>query len=446
MSEYLPVLYVALAVVFLLVAIIRMSLHPFLALLLSAMLLGLLTGQGMVNTLDVILDGFAHTLRWIGLVMVLGTLIGEILHVTGASYRIADTVLRAVGRKRVPVTMGVTGYIVAIPVFADVAYIMLLPIVESLARQSKTRILVVGLSLAAGLGATHALLPPTPGPLAGAGILGADLGRSILINIFVAFFATTGGILWAVWRCGRESLPFDSQMEESSSSEASLQSHLATAPSAWGSFTPILVPLALIAAGSFLEPESQDTWAQFMQFLGHPVVALLVGVSLASLALKAGGRMVRLQSLLESSITKSAVVIMITGAGGAFGAVIKAADIGPAVANVVEQVGFPSLLLPFLLAAALTTSTGSMTVSMVTTSSLMAPLLADFGISPEICLALIGSGSFCVIHANASFFWLMAKLHDVPPQTLYRTYTMQSLCMGICGLVGVLILWGIGIR
>jgi GntP family gluconate:H+ symporter len=235
-------------------------------------------------------------------------------------------------------------------------------------------------------------------------------------------------------------------MEESSSSEASLLSHLATAPSAWSSFTPILVPLALIAAGSFLEPESQDSWSQFMQFLGHPVVALLVGVSLASLALKAGGRMVRLQSLLESSITKSAVVIMITGAGGAFGAVIKAADIGPVVANVVEQVGFPSLLLPFLLAGALTTSTGSMTVSMVTTSSLMAPLLADFGISPEICLALIGSGSFCVIHANASFFWLMAKLHDVPPQTLYRTYTAQSLCMGICGLVGVLILWGIGIR
>jgi gluconate:H+ symporter, GntP family len=444
--EHYTVLAVGLAVGLLLLSIIRFSVHPFLALLGSALVLGIMAGQGFPATIETILDGFADTLRWIGLVMVLGTLIGEILHKTGASYRIADSILRLVGKKRIPLTMGLTGYVVSIPVFVDVAYIMLQPIVESLARHSRLKLLVVGLSLTAGLTATHALLPPTPGPLAGAGILGADLGRAIILNIVVALFAVAGGISWVLFYCSRVSLPFDTSTNETTDTAETFQQQVQSAPSAFGSFTPILLPLALIASASFMDAEHNALMHSFMRFLGHPVVALMIGVAGAAFLLKSRPRMKQLGTLLDGAITKSAVVIMITGAGGAFGAVIKAADIGASVTAGVESIGIPGILLPFMLAAAMTTSTGSLTVSMVTTASLMAALLPGLGMSPEMALALIGAGSFCVIHANSSFFWLLSKLHDVPPQILYRTFTMQSLCMGIGGFIGASILWICGIR
>ena len=440
-----PIIFLAIAVALLIISIVRLNLHPFLALLLTGIFLGFAVGMPMEKVIESLLDGFASTLKWIGIVMILGTLIGEILNDTGGSIKISNTILKIVGQKRVPLTMGLTGYVVSIPVFVDVAYIMLQSITELLSVKSKRNILVVGLSLTAGLTATHALMPPTPGPLAAAGLVSANLGRVILINFFVAFCAATGGLIWATLYCKKIDLPYDQYLRDKFEKKQ-FKLDESYKPGIVGSFAPIFFPLILIAAGSFAKTDTNNIFGKVFQFLGTPTVALLFGVFIASFLLKANDRMKKLQETLDRSIQKAAIVIMITGAGGAFGGVIKASNIGPSVANAISSFGIPGIIFPFLLAAALTTSTGSLTVSMVTSSSIIAPMLDSLNISPEMTVALIGSGSFCVFHTNSSFFWLLSRLHQIPPNTLFRTFTLQSLYMGLCGFLGILLLWIIGVH
>ena len=431
----------------LILAITKLHVHPFLALLCSGVFLGLATGMPMGRTLDSLLDGFAGTLKWIGIVIVFGAVIGEILTETGGSFRIAESTLRLIGEKRVPFAMGCTGYVIAIPVFVDVAYIMLQPITEMLAVRSKRTIIVVGLSLTAGLTATHALLPPTPGPLAAAGLVHANLGKVILTNAFVAIFSVIGGLLWVLFACGKIELPYDRRIRDKVLQKETISERAFQKPSLILSLVPIFLPLGLITLASLSQIDSLAiSKNSVIQFLGMPVIALLVGLALASLLLKKGCRMQQLRSIVERSIEKAAAVIMITGAGGALGGVIKASPIGSDVSTAITNLGIPSLLLPFLLAAGLTTATGSLTVSMVTSSSIVASMLGSLNLSPEMAVALIGAGSFCVFHANASFFWLLNRLHNIPPNVLYRTYTLQSLCMGLCGLLAVIILRVVGVQ
>jgi len=185
----------------LIISITVFRVSPFLALLFFGLLYGILSGLEPEESLFILLEGFANTLQWIAVIMIFGAIIGEILNETGGSQRIAHATLNTFGEKKLPMAMGVTGFIISIPVFVDVAYIMMQSVTEALTVKSKRNILTVGLSLVAGLTATHALVPPTPGPLAVAGILDAELGKVILINSFVALFAMTAGVAWAVYCC-----------------------------------------------------------------------------------------------------------------------------------------------------------------------------------------------------------------------------------------------------
>ncbi|MHC4489507.1 MAG: GntP family permease, partial [Planctomycetota bacterium] len=329
----------------LVLAITRLHVHPFLALLCCGLFLGLATGMPMDKTLDSLLDGFAGTLKWIGIVMVFGAVIGEILTETGGSFRIAESTLRLIGEKRVPFAMGFTGYVIAIPVFVDVAYIMLQPITEMLTVRSKRTIIVVGLSLTAGLTATHALLPPTPGPLAAAGLVHANLGKVILINAFVAVFSVTGGLLWVLFACSKIELPYDHSLRDKILQKETVSEKSFQRPNLLLSLVPIFLPLCLITLASLSQIDSLAIPKNsVVQFLGTPAVALLMGLTLASLLLKKGCRMRQLRSIVERSIEKSATVIMITGAGGAFGGVIKASTIGSDVSTAITNSGIPGFL------------------------------------------------------------------------------------------------------
>ncbi len=435
------------ALILLLLAIVRFRIHPFLALVVCGLLFGLTAGLPLQDVTTTFLAGFGDTMKWIGVVIVLGALIGELLNDSGGSLKIARTILAGIGQKRLPLAMGITGYVVSIPAFVDVAYIMLKPVLEVLAVKGRRNVLVVGLSLTAGLTASHALLPPTPGPLAAAGILKADLGRVLLINIVVAGCAMIGGLLWATLYCSRFTLPYDEKLRREIGQDSSAQQHGDVAsPSIVGAFAPIMVPLTLIAASAFVNADSTSWLTTTVRFLGTPVVALLLGALAGTMLLRRSRRLSDLHSLLERSIERSAVVIMVTGAGGGFGGVIKASGVGDAIALAFTQAQLPAILFPFLLAMALTTATGSLTVSMVTSSSVVASMLSSLGMSAELAVALIGAGSLCVIHANSSFFWLLSRLHEVPPQLLYRTYSVQSACMGLGGLLGALFLHLCGVK
>ena len=444
--DFLALVGLLVVLALLVLAIVRGGVHPFLALTLASLAAGPLMGLSAGSTVEEFLVGFGATLKWIGVVIVLGTLIGEALEASGGVLRIAETVLRTVGTRRLPLAMGLTGYVVSIPAFVDVAYIMLKPVVDALAGKSGRRVLVVGLSLTAGLTATHALLPPTPGPLATAAILGADLGRVILINGVVAACALAGGLLWATLYCRRFELETDRELRARYEGSGPAKTVSPTAsPSALASFAPILLPLVLIAGGSFVGEDHVGPAAAVLRYAGTPVVALLLGVAVATLTLPRGGRIGRLRSLTERAIERSAVVMMITGAGGGLGGVIKASGVSEQIAGAFGELALPGLLLPFLMAMALTTATGSLTVAMVTSSAVVAPLLPTLGLSAEMAVALIGAGSLSIIHANSSFFWLLSRLHDVRPDVLYRTYSVQSLCMGLGGLLGVMALRLLGV-
>lgn len=444
--ELIPLVALLAVLALLILAIVRWDVHPFLALVVAGLAVGPAMGLAPAATATEFLAGFGATMKWIGVVIVLGTIIGELLEASGGVLRIADTVLRTVGQRRLPLAMGVTGYLVSIPAFVDVAYIMLKPVVDALAARGGRRVLVVALSLSAGLTATHALLPPTPGPLATAAILGADLGQVIVLNAVVAVCALAGGLLWSTLYCGRVELDADRALRARfAAAEAPNSASSTGQPSTFASFAPILLPLVLIAAGSFFGEEGGSVWRTVLSYAGTPVVALLLGMLAATLSLPSSGRLGRLRDLTERAIGRCAVVMMITGAGGGLGAVIKASGIGDQIAVVFEGLALPGMLFPFLLAMVLTTATGSLTVAMVTGAAVVAPLLGTLGLSPELAAALIGGGALSIIHSNASFFWLLSRLHDVPPHVLYRTYSVQSLCMSVGAFGGVLLLRLLGV-
>ncbi|GAB3648642.1 GntP family permease [Echinicola sediminis] len=431
--------------ILLIFSISKWKLHPFIALVLIAMGLGMTMGLGGVETTKVLMVGFSDTLKWIALVVIFGAFIGEVLQETGGALRISDGVVNRVGKKKLPWAMGFTGYLVSIPVFVDVAYILLQPVIESLSVKSKKPVLYIGLSLTAGLTVSHTLIPPTPGPMAVASLLGISVGSMLLINLIVAVFAMVGGILWVMFFCRKAWIDYDKKLENTLKADDGLvETTPKSSSQVWKDIFPILLPILLIGTGSFVYLEGNGLISQVIEFVSVPMVAVLIGAFSAGLTLKRKGRRSKLNQLVEQAIVKSALVIMITGAGGALGHVIKETGIQQEIVTVFADFPFLGILLPFIVASLLTISTGSITVSLVSSASMLGPMVDHLPISPEITAALIGAGSFCVFHANSSFFWLLNRLHEVPPKVLYKTYTLQSLAMGLTGLVVVLILHWLG--
>ena len=430
----------------LIVAITKWKLHPFIALILAAVFLGFLVGLDGEKTVEVLLTGFGATMQWIAIVVIMGAFIGEVLNETGGAIRISDKVLEVVGQKRLPWAMGITGYIVSIPVFVDVAYILFQPVTETLAKRSKTPVLVVGLALTAGLTVSHTLMPPTPGPLAVASLLEANIGRMLLLNAFIAIFVVSGGVIWAKMYCKKFLLPLDTEsLLKNEVSKSPDNNEERSGGNVLLDLLPILIPIILMGMGAFFDSENSEL-GKILGFFSTPMIAVLIGAAIAAVQYMRVSKNSTFDKLVEAAIVKSALVIMITGAGGAFGYVIRESGVQDSLGTFFSGMPYLGFLLPFIIAAVLTTSTGSITVSLIGSASIMGPLLDSMPYSPEMMAALIGSGSFCVFHANASFFWLLNKLHDVPVNTLYKTYTIQSLIMGLSGLLGIGILFMIGIR
>ena len=424
----------------LILSVSRWKWHPFIALILAAMSMGLLLGLGGSRMVEVLLDGFSNTLKWIAIVVILGAFIGEVLRETGGALRISDAVVKWIGEKKLPWAMGITGYLVSIPVFVDVAYIVLQPVTEALAARTKKPILVIGLALTAGLTVSHTLIPPTPGPLAVASLLNVNIGRLLLINASVGVFAMAGGILWASMFCKNIRIPYDDTLEKQTLKAEVFDKTESKRQHVLMDLLPILIPIVLMGAGAFYKTEDGSLIGQIMVLISTPMIAVLIGAAVAGLqylSIKGKGGM---NKLVDQAIVKSALVIMITGAGGAFGYVIREAGIQDSLGAFFAEMPYLGFLLPFIVAAVLTTATGSITVSLIGTASIVGPMVGSLPYSPEMMAALIGCGSFCVFHANGSFFWLLNRLHDVPVNILYRTYTLQSLVMGMAGLLGVVIL------
>ncbi|PYF02055.1 GntP family permease [Ureibacillus chungkukjangi] len=441
-------LIILLGVLFVVFATAKLKLHPFLALILSAFFVGIASGMPLLDVVSNITGGFGSLMTSIGIVIVAGTMIGVILERSGAALRMAEVVLRVVGPKRPQLAMTIIGYIVSIPVFCDSAFIILSSLQKSLAKRAKVTVASMGVALATGLYATHVLVPPTPGPIAAAGNIGASnyLGTVIIVGLIVAIPAAFVGYLWAVKVASKIQVPLD--QEEAMDYDEIIKS-FGEMPSTFKAFLPIVLPIILIGIGSVAslvgDPESGVN--MFFRFLGSPVVALLLGV-FAAFPLLPKLNEETLTGWIGDSLKDAAPILLITAAGGSFGTVIKETGVGDLLQQMdlgALATGSLFLLVPFLIAAALKTAQGSSTTALVITSTLVAPMLVTAGVEGALPLALvvmaIGAGAMTVSHVNDSFFWVVTQYSGMEVTQAYKAQTMATLLQGVTTIVFTIILW-----
>lgn len=439
-------LIILIGVLFIVFASAKFKLHPFLSLLIAAFLVGILARMPLKDLVNAINNGFGGLMGYIGIVIVAGTIIGTVLEKSGAALRMAEFVLRIVGEKRPQLAMSIIGAIVSIPVFCDSGYVILASLKKALAKRAKVPLASMAVALATGLYATHTLVPPTPGPIAAAGNIGAGdyLGTIILIGLLVSIPAIVVGYLWAT----RVANKIKIEGEEEGINYDQIVQQFGELPSTGKSFAPILVPILLIGIGSFVTfMKWEGTLIDILVFLGSPLVALLIGV-FTSFTLMPKLNEETLNGWIGQGIKDSSAILLITGAGGAFGSVIKATPVaelikGLAGGNITGGVLF--LLIIFVIAAALKTAQGSTTAALVVTSALIAPMLQEMGITGAIPLSLIvmaiGAGAMTVSHVNDSYFWVVTQFSGMKVTDAYKAQTMATLLQGITTIIVTMILW-----
>lgn len=436
-SGGVALIFLVIAVVLIILLTARFNFNAFFALLIVAFLYGIAIGLPLPDVISTIRSGFGGTLGYIGIVIVAGTIIGTILEKTGAAVSMTKAILRVVGRERSPLAMSVAGYVVSVPVFCDSGYVILTPLNKALSHDTGKSMAVMSVALATGLYATHTLVPPTPGPIAAAGILGADLGRVIALGVIVSIPAMIAGYIWATKFAKRyEIIP---QLEETYDE---LLKKYGKLPGTAASFMPLVLPIILILLKSLAEfptrPFGEGGFATFLSFIGDPVTALLIGVAIALLLVKKEVIKEATGDWMAHGIQNAAVILAITGAGGAFGSILKASPMAGFIETSLAGLNL-GILLPFIISAALKTAQGSSTVAIITTSSIMAPIMASLGLNPALTVLAIGSGAMVVSHANDSYFWVVSKFSDMEVNTAYKAYTTATLIEGLVGFGAVAI-------
>lgn len=437
------------AVLFVILATARWNVHPFLVLLAASYGVGLTSGLSASRTIEVISDGFGGTIGYIGIVIAAGTIIGAILERTGGAQVLADAVLRVVGRARAVLAMSITGAVISVPVFCDSGFIILSPLSRSLARESGDSVTAYALALSMGLYTTHVFVPPTPGPIAAAGELGAELGFVILLGLVVTVPVLCTTYLFARYM-GRRIIIDPAQAAipvDRTETERELESPRIT--SVARAALPIVLPIILISIQSVASlpsrPFGDGNVFAVLTFLGNPNSALLLGV-IAALTVISGGNREMFSGWIGEALKDAGLIILITGAGGAFGSVLQATPIGDylGVALADFNLGTLSILLPFILAAALKTALGSSTVAIITAAAITMPLLTSLGLNgtmgPVLTTLAIGAGAMTVSHANDSYFWVVSQFSGMTVPQAYRLQTVGSAVAGLTGIAAVFVL------
>jgi len=439
----MEILFLLLSVLCIIWLTTRLKVHPFLALLLISMGYGALAGMPLEALVEAVNEGFGGTLGKIGLIIVLGIIIGAFLEHTGGARAIAEKVLSWIGNKRVPLAMGVLGYIVSIPVFADSGFMLLDPLGKSLSRKSKISLAGTAIALGLGLMVSHTLVPPTPGPIAAAGILGADLGLVILFGLPVSLLALAVSVVFATRYAARTWIDPEAGVETAPEQPEAL---VASRPGFVRASLPILVPILLIVLKSVLGGVGHGvspvltTW---IGFLGEPVIALMIGLLLCLLLPpRLDKQMLSSSGWVGQAIRDSASILLITGAGGIFGTVLQRSGIAESLGSLLVAYDL-GIFLPFVLAAALKTAQGSSTVALITAASILLPMMPSLGLETEIQKALavvaLGAGSSVISHANDSFFWVVTQMSGMDVRTGYRLFGGGTFLLGTTAALGVFI-------
>ncbi|NIY67823.1 sugar transport integral membrane protein [Streptomyces malaysiensis] len=449
----------ALGIALLLYLIIKVRLQPFVALLGVSIVVGLAAGLSVTelfgtvqksDAVSLIESGMGGILGHIAIIIGLGTMLGAILEVSGGAEALSARLLGLFGERRAPLAMGLTGLIFGIPVFFDVGIFVLAPIVYAAAKRSGKSILLYAMPLLAGLSMTHAFLPPHPGPVAAAGLLHVDLGWVILMGIVVGIPSVLAAWGYSAWIGNRIFVPVPQDMveaaEESREAVAAQQRAAGTTPAEQPvSVATVLgiigTPLVLILCATFssvaLDP---STGRSVIEFFGHPFVALTIALLLAYylLGIRRGWSRKSLETVSTASLKPVGNILLVVGAGGVFGAVLKGSGVAQALADAFDSAGLPVIVLAWLISVVLRVAQGSATVAIVTTAGIVTPMLSE-GDYSQAHLALvimsISAGSIFASHVNDGGFWMVAKYFGISESDTLKSWTVLETVLSVAGFV-----------
>ncbi|KQQ08738.1 GntP family permease [Rathayibacter sp. Leaf296] len=449
----LPLLGIAAAAIALILfLVIRVKLHAFLVLILVSLLTAIATGIPLENLAEVLVSSFSGTLGHVALLVGLGAMLGSLVESSGGARVLADKMVSIFGEKRAPFALGVASLIVGFPIFFDAGLIVMLPIVFAVARRlGGKNLLLYGLTSAAALSAMHVFLPPHPGPVTASATYGANLGIVLILGVIVAVPTWyVSGYLWAKFANKRNPMAVLALFGRP---EDDVEP---TNPPSAGTVVGIIaIPLLLIFLNTGLTAltsagvlEGDQLWVRALTLIGTSEIALLLAllVALVVLGTRRGVHGSALEKVVDRSLGPICSVVLITGAGGMFGGVLRASGIGDALAGTLDGLGLPIIFAAYLIAVILRVAQGSATVALVTTAGLLSPAVLAAGYSPlELaCITMAtAAGSVFAGHVNDGGFWLVGRLMGMDVKTTLKTWTVQQTLESLVGFAITLVIFAI---
>ena len=431
-------------VALLFLTITRFRWHVFIAILVPLVLLALVPGIDRKVFIAAFEQGFGRTVQTIAVVIVIGSLLAEALKHTGAIERITLTMIKVVGESRMPLALTLTGYLIGIPIFCDVGYVILNPLVHSAAIRSRLNMSTMATGLIGAMLLTHAIVPPTPGPLAAVALVQADMGKVILFGCIICLPASLIGWLYGQIVGPRLPSPPSSEFIGQSFADRGLEHALPTPARA---FLPLVLPLLLIAGQSILAImlPPDHTLNVAMQYLGWPVIALGLGVLFAFRNAAPEQRKDRTSLWVEEALRASAMLIMVIGLGGSLSQILRQTPAVDVIAKAMAGTGFPPIFLPFVLGVVGNMITGSATVAVITAASITAPMMGTLGLSPEATMLAGCCGSVIIKYVNSSYFWLTTTLTRFPLRTALIATGGVTFVTGVSAMAMTYLLWSLGV-
>lgn len=444
MTDTTPIIVAGGGILLLLFLIIRTKLQAFIALLLTSALVGIASGMPLGSVIDSLKNGMGGTLGFVAVVVGLGAMFGSILEASGGIERLANTLLDKFGEDKAQWAMGITGFIVAIPVFFDVGFVILVPLVYGLAKKSGRSLLYYGIPLVSGLAVTHSFIPPTPGPIAVADLLNADLGWVILFGMIAGIpTMIISGPYFGRYIGGKIHIEVPDTFQTVSGFGSKKIPGFATVT------IIILIPLFLILfntlSGVLLENQDSNPLKSFLGFIGHPFIALLIAILLATifLGVRSGFSKEELQKITTKALEPAGIIILITGAGGVFKQVLIDSGVGEILANMMAASTMPPVILAFAVAAIVRVAQGSATVAMITAAGIISPITSILqleGAALGLIVIAISAGASILSHVNDSGFWLVSRYLGLTEQQTLQSWTVMVTVLSLTGLFVVYII------
>lgn len=430
------------AIVLLILLITRWRFHPFVALMLAAGFLGLTSGMPVDKVMAAFQKGFGDTLGFVGIVLGLGTMLGMMMAESGGADRIARTLIDKFGRERVHWAIMFAAFIAGLPLFFEIGLVLLAPLVFIVARRAGVSLVKVGVSLLAALSVVHALIPPHPGPLLAIQAFGADMGKTILYGLIVGLpTAMLAGPIFASFISRYVPGKLTSEMAEQFVQERDDKDMPGFGITVFTVLLPVILMLLKAFADIFLPAEAAArVW---LDFIGHPITALLAALLLALYTFGYGrgydGK--QIVKFLDKSLAPTAAIVLIIGAGGGFKQMLVSSGVGDAIGHMAVQAQLSPIVLAWTVAALIRIATGSATVAIITGAGIVAPVIAMVpGVNRELLVLAAGAGSVMFSHVNDAGFWLVKQYFNLTVAETFKTWSALETIISVAGLVFVLLL------